>query len=187
MAESTKIMVIRHGEKPGEPIDAPGVDQNGSPDPESLTAQGWRRAEALVRLFHPDPPATVRDELAIPQHLFAAEVSDPQSSKRPVETLTPLSKSFIPHLQIDASIEASKVNAICKAARNAGNVVLVAWKHELIPAIALGLTNDPTPDKWPKERFDLVWVFDRRPDGSYGFSEVPQLLLPGDLRQTMPL
>jgi hypothetical protein len=187
MARTQKIMVIRHGEKPGDPTTATGVDENGKPDPQSLTAQGWRRAKALAGLFHPVPPVTPRSGLAVPQHLFAAEISDVESSKRPVETLTPLSLSFKPHLPIDASIKASHVDKICEIVAKAGEVVLVAWKHELIPAIAQGLTSDPVPDKWPKERFDVVWVFDLRADGSYGFSQVPELLLPGDLKQTIPL
>jgi len=28
-------------------------------------------------------------------------------------------------------------------------------------------------------RFDIVWVFDLRPDGTYLFSQVPQMLLAG--------
>jgi len=86
MASSSKIMVIRHGEKPGDSTAAPRVDANGNPDPQSLTIQGWDRAKALVALFNPTSPATYRTGLALPQHLFAAAIGDPDSSKRPLET-----------------------------------------------------------------------------------------------------
>jgi broad specificity phosphatase PhoE len=42
----SKIMVIRHAEKPnGEG----GLMPDGTKNPEALTATGWRRANALVR------------------------------------------------------------------------------------------------------------------------------------------
>jgi hypothetical protein len=180
-----KIMVIRHGEKPGDPDNSPGIDPNGNADPQSLTAQGWRRAHALVGLFDPTAPATPRAGLAAPQQLFATEISDPDSSKRPLETLTPLAQAL--QLPIDASIKGSNVDKLCHDAKKGGGVVLIAWKHEVIPAIAQGLTSDPVPAKWPKERFDMVWVFDLQPNGSYRFSQVPELVLPGDLGQPIPL
>lgn len=40
-------------------------------------------------------------------------------------------------------------------------------------------TNDRTPQAWPDDRFDLVWVFERE-DEDWRFSQVPQLLLSGD-------
>lgn len=178
-------MLIRHGEKPGDPDASSGIDANGNADPQSLTAQGWNRAHALVGLFDPAPPATPRAGLAVPQHLIATEINDPDSSKRPLETLTPLSQAM--QLTIDASIKGGKVDELCAAATSAGKIVLIAWKHEVIPAIAQGLTSDPVPANWPKERFDVVWIFDLQPDGSYRFSKVPELVLPSDLNQPIPV
>ena len=41
-------------------------------------------------------------------------------------------------------------------------VVLIAWHHEKIPAIAnLILQNQSAPQKWPGDRFDVVWIFTR--------------------------
>ncbi len=42
--------------------------------------------------------------------------------------------------------------------------------------------NETTvPQKWPGDRFDVVWVFDLvTPSSSYSFSQVPQRLLAGD-------
>ncbi len=61
---------------------------------------------------------------------------------------------------------------------------LGSWQHRLIPSIAryLGSVHPAVPKKWPEERYDLVWVFTRRGDGSWRFRQVPQLLLAGDGR-----
>ena len=47
---TSKIMVIRHAEKPDGSV---GVMPDGSADPEALTPTGWQRAGALVGLFAP--------------------------------------------------------------------------------------------------------------------------------------
>jgi len=64
-----------------------------------------------------------------------------------------------------------------------GGIALIGWEHENVPLIANAiLGNDTTaPQTWPGERFDLVWVFDLQPDGTYAFSQVPQQVLAGDL------
>ena len=68
-------------------------------------------------------------------------------------------------------------------------VVLIAWQHQDIPAIGAhllahsGASGIALPTSWPQDRYDLVWVFDR-PAGSgpiTAFTQVPQLLLAGDL------
>ena len=63
---TTKIMVIRHAEKPiaGR---ADGVRARGEKDDASLVARGWQRAGALVGFFlNPTSADVVR-----PAHLFA--------------------------------------------------------------------------------------------------------------------
>jgi hypothetical protein len=181
-----KIMIIRHGEKPGTPIAADGVDPYAglADDGASLTAAGWRRARALAGIFNPAggaPPAG----LAIPTALFAAAVTDPDSSKRPLQTLLPLALTFDPPLPIDASIAAGNAAAIADAAKNAGGVVLIAWKHEHIFDIAALLAPAAAvPAKWPKSRFDVVFVFDLVA-GTYQLSQVMEHALPTD--SDMPL
>jgi hypothetical protein len=59
-------------------------------------------------------------------------------------------------------------------------VVLISWHHEAIPAIKDALLGDHSaPQKWDKDRFDLVWVF-ARTAASWRFEQVPQFLLAGD-------
>jgi hypothetical protein len=178
---STKIMIIRHGEKPGVPVAADGIDFDGASDPESLTAAGWQRAHALVALFHPPNPAGIRKGLAVPDHLFAASEFCGDHSKRPVETITPLAESFDPPLAIDSSIAATDIGKIADAVKGAGKSVLVCWKHEDILAIAEKLAPSETlPKRWHGSRFDIVWVFDLDGNGDYRFSQVPELVMATD-------
>jgi hypothetical protein len=61
--------------------------------------------------------------------------------------------------------------------------VLICWEHKAIPGIASQILGNEViaPRKWPGKRFDMVWVFDLHPaTGTYAFTQVPQLLLPGD-------
>ena len=44
-------MLIRHAEKPAPGNPDPGIDANGNLDDQSLSATGWRRANALVEFF----------------------------------------------------------------------------------------------------------------------------------------
>ncbi|MGA7004189.1 MAG: hypothetical protein WBX05_04855 [Pseudolabrys sp.] len=61
--------------------------------------------------------------------------------------------------------------------------VLISWQHEMIPHIAAAIPggNIPQTWTWDKDRYDLVWVFDLLPGGTYRFKEVYQALLSDDL------
>lgn len=178
VAHARKIMVIRHAEKPPANPPPNGVDADGNIDPDSLTAQGWQRAGALVRFFDP-AKADLSGALAVPNVLIASS-KDGRGSLRPVQTLTPLAQHL--HLDIDASYKPDEFAAAVEFAKRCAGVVLLCWQHEDIPHIGDLIAKNPVPAKWPGERFDLVWVFDRDAnDGTYSFTQVPQRLLPGDL------
>lgn len=122
------VMIIRHGEKPGNP----SQDAKGGPD---LSIQGSARAAALPSLFTPDPSATPpaknapqqltcdiaagkakqftatysssgvpagNSRFPVPDFLFATQQS--KNSNRPVETITPLSLAL-------ASLDNSKIDS----------------------------------------------------------------------------
>jgi hypothetical protein len=179
--QTEKIMIIRHGEKPGVPVAADGIDINGIVNPESLTAAGWHRAHALVKLFHPHKAGSIRKGLAVPEHLYACSDKGATSSERPIETITPLAESFDQPLAIDSSIDAKNVDAIAVTARNAKGIVLICWRHEEIVAIANAIApGERIPKRWPGSRFDMVWIFEARSNGSYRFSQLPELVMPGD-------
>ncbi|MBV8439901.1 MAG: histidine phosphatase family protein [Hyphomicrobiales bacterium] len=177
---TTKIMVIRHAEKPnGEP----GIMPDGSQNPEALTAAGWSRARALVGLFNPQGGRFADPRLARPGSLFASG----SDSLRPKQTLAPLAEAL--KLVIDANYLKGQEDRLVAAAKNAGSVTLVAWQHEAIAKIATLIRGSANgiPPRWPGHRFDLVWVFDREDNGDWSFEQAPELALPGDSSQPIAL
>ncbi|MDC0707946.1 hypothetical protein POL68_05635 [Stigmatella sp. ncwal1] len=199
---ATKIMVIRHAEKPGTYAgqDYAGVNPAGSSDPSSLVTLGWARAGALTTLFAPSRGELQAPSLACPGFLFAANPGsspthqeDDQPSRRPYETLSVLSRKL--NVSISADHLKTDYKKMVSHALKASGVVLICWQHEDIPAIGQEILRQTLtqgiqlPGKWPGARYDLVWVFDR-PLGSgpvTAFTQVPQLLLDGDSPAVIPV
>jgi hypothetical protein len=179
---TTKIMLVRHAEKPTDK--AQGVDPNGSNNTEALIVQGWQRAGALIGLFSPAPGQTCRPGIATPHALFASG----SASERPQQTLQPLADKL--GVAIDASLKKEQIDDLADRITQIGGVVLVGWQHEDIPAIATAILgrNGVCPSNWPGDRFDLVWILDR-PNGAgpWSFSQIPQLLLAGDQASAIPV
>jgi broad specificity phosphatase PhoE len=173
---ATKIMLIRHAEKPDDKDG--GVDQKGNADKRDLIVRGWQRAGALVQFFA--NPRDPNGPIKRPATMFATEPATGSESKRPLHTVTPLAKFL--NLNINSTIAEGSEDALVKAAIAANGVLLIAWHHEKIPAIAnLILQNQSAPQKWPGDRFDVVWIFSRAAASDpWTFSQAPQLLLSGD-------
>jgi broad specificity phosphatase PhoE len=169
---ATKIMLIRHAEKPNG--DA-GLMPDGTQNPEALTALGWTRANALVGLFAPADGALPRPPLARPLSLFASG----SQSLRPRQTIAPLAAAL--NLPITTFLKGQEEKLVA-AVKAAVGPALISWQHEAIPEIATLIRGraDGVPPVWPGHRFDLVWVFDLKADGAWSFAQAPQLLLPGD-------
>jgi hypothetical protein len=182
---TAKIMIIRHAEKPTNPGVSPkfdGISPNGQPNPEELTVRGWQRSGGLVRLFAPRDGRFVDPHLATPQTIFASGIGHHSNSLRPQHTVLELATLL--GLQLNTGFLKDDFAEMVPAAVAANGVVLIAWEHEDIPAIAnLILGNSTTvPQQWPGQRFDIVWVLDHQ-GSSWSFSQVPQLLLSGDSPQ----
>ena len=182
MNSATKIMIIRHAEKPVGNIT--GINQNGTADSSSLIPQGWQRAGALIPLF-----GSSSGPLPTPSYLFAPNVFGSGTSEHPFETITPLAAKLgvainaAPDSGTVAQYDSTQYAAMLAAALACTGVVLIAWEHEDIPLMAnLILGNTTTaPQAWPSNRFDVVWTFDLNPaTNTYSFNQLPQLLLPGD-------
>lgn len=177
---TTKILVIRHAEKPNS-HGIGGVEANGQPDEKSLTPRGWQRAGALVRLFAPDN-ARPRAPLERPKHLFAARAKEgaDDHSKRPHQTIEPLAEYLNLPRGIDDSLRKDEFKKLIQAVTALDDAVLVSWEHKNIPPMARLLVpaGDAVPN-WPEERFDMIWVFDRV-GKTWHLTQVPQLLLAGD-------
>jgi hypothetical protein len=186
----TKIMVIRHAEKPGRYDGAQYAGVNnfgtvaGDDGAKHLVTLGWERVGALVTLF--TTPWGPKSPLAAPKFLFASDptakqgddASDEGPSQRPYETLTALAAKL--GLTTDISHGKRHYAQMVTSALACDGVVLIAWQHEDIalrtktgdPGISAeilkqtGTTGAFTvPTTWPAHpagaRYDLVFVFDR--------------------------
>jgi hypothetical protein len=188
MPTATRVMIIRHAEKPEGSIQ--GVDINGNDGTEFLIVQGWQRAGALVRFFAPSSAQFQRAGIAQPQFLFASgpvikkdkKTGTGSKSYRPEQTITPLSEFLGDTVPLNVDFVEGEEAQVAAAAVACDGVALIAWQHEEIPAIADAILGKSgvVPSKWDGTRFDLVWVFDLQAGGEYSFSQVPQLLLAGD-------
>jgi hypothetical protein len=180
MATAQKIMVIRHGEKPQGDLAPYGVTADGEQDAESLLVQGWARAGALAVLFAPGRGPLQSPQLAVPQTIFAASTNSGDASKRPAETVSMVAAKL--SLNVDTTHQVGDETQLAAAAKACSGTVLIGWEHKHIPLIANAiLGNTSAPQKWPGDRFDMVWVFDfDAGSGAYRMSQVPELLLAGD-------
>jgi broad specificity phosphatase PhoE len=176
---ATKIMLIRHAEKPSDDGSVAGVSVAGQQDPEALVVRGWQRAGALARFFAPVHGAFTDPRLGTPDVIFASAVAKHSNSLRPQQTVLELASVL--KLKLDLRFAKGDEAGLVEGATAANGRVLIAWEHEAIPDIAnriLG-TSSICPQKWPGSRFDVVWIFDRQGNG-WSFAQVPQLLLSGD-------
>ncbi|RSS78243.1 hypothetical protein EF918_21750 [Streptomyces sp. WAC06614] len=179
-------MVIRHAEKPEGKHDKPyGITADGEVDKESLTVTGWQRAGALAELFDP-VQGQIRAGLRTPDRIYASTPDkatmgkEGSNSLRPVETVTPLAQKL--GKPVDQSFGHGQEAALAKAVTAQHGTTLISWQHGRIPAIAeaLGVVRPAVPRKWADNRFDEVWVFTRE-GNTWRFSQVPQLVLAGDV------
>lgn len=180
--KASRIMIIRHAEKPGKPGPPFGVDQEGNPDPESLAPLGWQRAGALTVLFAPARGPLQHEAFSVPQHIFACGNEPERKRLRPLQSVTLLAERL--GLSVDTRFIKGQEDELAAFAMSRSGVVLISWEHNNLPAIANHILGDSgtAPQEWPYDRFDVVWVFDLL-EGGYRFRQIPQLLLPGDSDQ----
>jgi hypothetical protein len=171
------LMLIRHAEKPLPTGHAFGTSPEGRTDKRSLTVDGWLRAGALVELFAPArgaPPAGLRR----PDAVYAAAGRNGRS-RRSVETVEPLARQLgVP--VVDRYAPGEERELVGELVDRPG-ATLVSWHHKSLHRVvdSLGDITPTPPRSWPRDRYDMVWVFVR--DGArWRFTQVPQLLLPGD-------
>jgi hypothetical protein len=181
LRQVTKIMVLRHAEKPAKDFEPVGVTLEGKRESESLTVRGWQRAGALANLFAPTNGHFQHASLARPQLIYASKPLKRKGSRRPIETMTPLAEKLA--IKINKDFPRSKVESMLEEVFLCKGTVLICWQREYLPQIAAHILGNKTrvPQVWPEDRFDLVWVFDRdRSSDRFTFKQVPQRLLMGD-------
>jgi hypothetical protein len=196
MAMPTKIMVIRHAEKPDDKHQ--GVTSHGDADKESLIVRGWQRAGALTALFDPTNGPLQNPNLAVPKVIYASDPEKPSEaddddgkkgskSKRPLQTITPLAERLGIKDKVNVKFAKGDEKHMVESVLGESGVVLISWQHQKIADIAKHIVGSkpptkPIPAKWPGDRLDIVWVFTPPAPSSdhWGFVQVPQQLLSGD-------
>jgi hypothetical protein len=181
-------MIIRHAEKPSDDGTVIGVSPDGSQDSENLTVSGWQRSGALVRFFAPAGGQFPHAEVATPDVIFASGIAPHSKSLRPQHTVLALADSLGQELVLVHTKGAE--DALVADVLSRGGTVLIAWEHEAIPGIANRVLGNAStcPQKWPGDRFDLLWVLNHTGGpGAWAFTQVPQLLLPEDRGDVIPL
>jgi hypothetical protein len=191
----TKIMIIRHGEKPPDPPNKTGpfdVQLDGeSGGGKSLIVPGWQRAGALNAFFAPYKTSPTTPHIATPNYIYAA---DPKGeTRRPCETVTPLAawlgyKQGSAQFNVSYDIKSGE-SGLVKSALGLDGIVLICWEHDnIMPNImsainkAVAISNySSLPPSWPNV-FYLVWVLNLDSDGkSYKWHSVNQNLMQGDV------
>jgi hypothetical protein len=185
------IYIIRHAEKPFKPH-LSGVDYEGGPNEHSLLPRGWQRSGALAALFHPDF-GPLRPDLQTPTMLVAPSWGHPHktAAHRSYQTIQGLSERL--GLPITSPFAQGHEQQLAESlVRSHSGVVLICWEHKHIPVIAsaLPLAGDTAiPEKWPGDRYDVIWSFTLAPEPGpprYTFSQIPQQLLSGDAETVIP-
>jgi hypothetical protein len=144
-ATPTQVLIIRHAEKVANSDD--------------LSPVGYIRANALVQYFEKDSEVT---RYGTPVAIYAMGSGDQDSSKRPVETVTPLAKALglTLHTKYQKDDIQALVSEIMSDPQYDGKMVLICWEHKVIADIAVQFGVDPGPSKWPKEDFSTVYELD---------------------------
>jgi hypothetical protein len=186
------IYLIRHAEKPLKPP-LSGVDYHGSQNEHSLLPRGWQRSGAIAALFHPEF-GPLRDGLRTPTRLVAPSWGHPgkTAAHRSYQTIQGLGEHLGEPIMAEFA-QGQEKQLADRLVRDQSGVVLVCWEHKHIPLIAAGLplvSGTLIPRKWPRERYDVIWVFTRVPEPGpvrYAFSQIPQQLLAGDAATVIPV
>ena len=182
---ASKIMLIRHAEKPATDGSNVGVDEFGEASARSLSVRGWQRAGALVQFFM-SPSQGPAAGIASPDVIFAASATDAEDSLRPSQTALPLARLL--GLKLRTDFRKNQTAALATAlTTEVDGTALVSWEHKAMPALAAALLGRAgiSPAVWPDDRFDVVWVFDRMGNDGYSFSQVAQMLLGGDMAEPL--
>lgn len=177
-----QVLFVRHGEKPGDDGAPHGINHAGEHDPHSLSVRGWMRAGALAGLMA-HLPLTTHPNAGRPERVIATQPSEAAKSRRELDTAEPIAQRL--DIDVEGGLGHGQEEQVRKQILTDPRPTLVVWHHGTLAHLVRGfpMTNpDDVPHHWPEDRFDLIWLLERRPeDVGYTFSTVNQRLLDGDV------
>jgi broad specificity phosphatase PhoE len=180
-----KIMIIRHAEKHQHGIHDRGVTEDGRPAHHELTVRGWQRAAALVNFFARHNALPKNSPIQTPRAIFASNATKDSPSLRAIHTVGPLAEAL--GIPVNHHYAEDQEAALAAAVAAASSPVLIAWHHGHIARLAKEIAGAHIgcPGHWPDDRFDVVWILERRGAhaSAWSFSQVAQCLLPGDCEE----
>src|SRR5262245_13841779 len=152
--KATKIMLLRHAEKPAKDGAPYGVTERGKRSSESLEIRGWQRAGALMNLFVPSHGEHNHASLVTPQFLYASKPLRRRGSRRPMETLIPLAEKL--GTTINTGFARFECKAMIEKVMSQKGAALICWQREYIPTIAQLILGEKmtAPSIWPEDCFD---------------------------------
>jgi len=190
-----QILLIRHGEKVGDPkkdndggrhlsiqgsaraADLPSLFVSALPQ---LSCKLHHKAREFVGNYRQIPLKGKAARFPTPNFIFATQRS--KDSNRPIETVTALATALNLHINDGYADTDADINEMSDAILNhlafAGKIVLICWHHDKSPDVAkaLGVLNPP---KWDGKVFDRVWQITYA-KGKASLKDLPQMLLYGD-------
>ncbi len=167
MPTLTNILLIRHAEKPRDPLD------------HTLTPVGLARTQAYVAYFQ---HYAIGQSASPLNHLFAA--ADSVGSQRSTMTLAPLSAAL--GLQVDVRFDDHGYQRLADEIRITGKYdnsnILICWHHGqlLNLATALGAPPQSLPASWPADVFGWLLHLSFDAAGTCRARAVNQELMCGD-------
>jgi broad specificity phosphatase PhoE len=140
--DTGRILVMRHAEKSGDPLDP------------HLSPAGVKRAQKLVTY--------IPETFGKPDYLFATLQS--KHSNRPYETVEPLAKKLGLSIEDDFADQdyGALAHKLLHKDHFEGKTTVVCWHHGNIPPLchSLGATSGQFPNPWPSLVFNLVLQID---------------------------
>jgi hypothetical protein len=163
-ATPAQVVLLRHGEK----------DLTG----DNLSKRGFERASALVPYFTKNPAPVLIDQAVA---IYAQPASKNHSSKRPVQTITPLAIEL--GLPVLVGYTRERYDKMCaeilQKPEYDNKLVFICWSHDNLSAIATCLGVQGLSD-WPGSQYDRVGIISYSLDGTVSFQDLPQKLLFND-------
>jgi hypothetical protein len=116
-----------------------------------LSSGGFKRAHCLRELF-----LLQKQGLKTPQRIIAQPVGNVKKSKRPIQTAQPLAKALKISIELDCGPE--DYECLQEIIIKDEKTTLLIWEHKRLQKIAALFIDKRL--KYPKDRFDLIWVID---------------------------